>query len=121
MWLLEQAAVAGHTALDAPALTAALSQRSVPDPDAAMQSALAEGEALVFQDALDTPAPAPQDDTEEPRERPVRILIGLERYALAEESLADGLARVMNSVPKEDGSAADWEQAAAAAPAPPGS
>ncbi|MER5387154.1 helix-hairpin-helix domain-containing protein [Streptomyces sp. NPDC002688] len=116
VWLLEQAAVAGHTALDAPALTAALSQRSVPDPDAAVQSALAEGEALVFQDALDTPAPAPQDDTEEPQERPVRILIGLERYALAEESLADGLARVMNSVPKEDGSAADWEEAAAAAP-----
>jgi hypothetical protein len=118
VWLLEQAAVAGHTALDAPALTAALSQRSVPDPDAAVQGALAEGEALVFQDALDTapPAPAPEDDAEEPQERPVRILIGLERYALAEESLADGLARVMNSVPKEDGSAADWERAAAAAP-----
>jgi hypothetical protein len=122
LWLLEQAAVAGHTALDAPQLTAALSQRSVPDPDAAVQSALAEGEALVFQDALDTapPAPAPEDDAdddaEEPQERPVRILIGLERYALAEESLADGLARVMNSVPKEDGSAADWERAASAAP-----
>ncbi|MER5474881.1 helix-hairpin-helix domain-containing protein [Streptomyces sp. NPDC002685] len=115
VWLLEQAAVAGHTALDAPALVAALSQRSVPDPDAAVQSALAEGEALVFQDALDTAPPAPQDDEEEPQERPVRILIGLERYALAEESLADGLARVMNSVPKEDGSAADWERAAAAA------
>jgi hypothetical protein len=120
VWLLEQAAAAGHTALDAPALVAALSQRSVPDPDVAVQSALAEGEALVFQDALDTAAPAPAasqgEDAEEPQERPVRILIGLERYALAEESLADGLARVMNSVPKEDGSAADWERAAAAAP-----
>jgi hypothetical protein len=121
VWLLEQAAVAGHTALDAPALTAALSQRSVPDPDAAEQSALAEGEALVFQDALDAapPAPAAPDDTEEPQEpqeQPVRILIGLERYALAEESLADGLARLMNSVPKEDGSAAEWERAAASAP-----
>ncbi|MFE2537934.1 helix-hairpin-helix domain-containing protein, partial [Streptomyces sp. NPDC059371] len=118
-WLLEQAAVAGHTALDAPALTAALSQRSVPDPDAAVQSALAEGEALVFQDALDTAPPAaaaPDDDAEEEQERPVRILIGLERYALAEESLADGLARLMNSVPKEDGSAADWEREAASAP-----
>ncbi|MFC7259487.1 helix-hairpin-helix domain-containing protein [Streptomyces lutosisoli] len=117
VWLLEQAALAGHTALDAPALTAALSQRSVPDADAAVQSALAEGEALVFQDALDTaPAPAAQEEgAEEPEERPVRVLVGLERYALAEESLADGLARVMNSVPKEDGSAADWEQAAAAA------
>ncbi|MEU9213779.1 helix-hairpin-helix domain-containing protein [Streptomyces sp. NPDC048415] len=115
VWLLEQAALAGHTALDAPALSAALTQRSVPDPDAAVQSALAEGEALVFQDALDT-APAAREEREEgdeeSEERPVRVLIGLERYALAEESLADGLARVMNSVPKEDGSAADWERAA---------
>ncbi|MGW3916109.1 helix-hairpin-helix domain-containing protein [Streptomyces sp. NPDC005070] len=119
VWLLEQAAVAGHTALDAAALSAALSQRSVPDPDAAVQSALAEGEALVFQDALDTAPPAaaaPDEDAEEEQERPVRILIGLERYALAEESLADGLARLMNSVPKEDGSAADWEREAASAP-----
>jgi len=120
VWLLEQAALAGHTALDAPALTAALAQRSVPDPDAAVQSTLAEGEALVFQDALDTAAPATaapaqEEGADEPEERPVRVLIGLERYALAEESLADGLARVMNSVPKEDGSAADWEQAAASA------
>ncbi|MFD6555559.1 helix-hairpin-helix domain-containing protein, partial [Streptomyces sp. NPDC058398] len=118
VWLLEQAAVAGHTALDASALVAALSQRSVPDPDAAVQSALAEGEALVFQDAPDTapPTPAAPDDTEEPQERPVRILIGLERYALAEESLADGLARLMNSVPRQDGSADAWERAAASAP-----
>ncbi|MGW4674018.1 helix-hairpin-helix domain-containing protein [Streptomyces sp. NPDC004324] len=119
VWLLEQAALAGHTALDAPALTAALTQRAVPDPDAAVQNTLAEGEALVFQDALETAAPvaAPAhddagDDAGEAEERPVRVLVGLERYALAEESLADGLARVMNSVPKDDGSGADWERAA---------
>ncbi|MEW2163162.1 helix-hairpin-helix domain-containing protein [Streptomyces sp. NPDC007084] len=116
VWILEQAAVAGHTALDAPALSAALGRQAVPDPDAAVQAALAEGDALVFQDALDPAPAAPQDDSEEPRERPVRILIGLERYALAEESLADGLGRIMNSVPKADGSGADWEQAAGAAP-----
>lgn len=110
VWLLEQAALAGHTALDAPALTAGLAQRAVPDPDAAVQSTLAEGDALVFQDALDTAPPAQEEESEE---RPVRVLIGLEQYALAEESLADGLARVMNSVPKTDGSADGWEQAAA--------
>ncbi|WP_217238895.1 helix-hairpin-helix domain-containing protein [Streptomyces sp. AC555_RSS877] len=122
VWLLEQAALAGHTALEMPALTAALAQRNVPDADAAVQSTLAEGEALVFQDALDEPGAPPrreQDDDaeggEEGEERPVRVLVGLERYALAEESLADGLARLINSVPKEDGSAADWEQAAASA------
>ncbi|QIY70066.1 helix-hairpin-helix domain-containing protein [Streptomyces sp. RLB1-33] len=115
VWLLEQAALAGHTALDAPALAAALTQRAVPDPDAAVQSALAEGDALVFQDALDTAPPAQEEGAEESEERPVRVLIGLERYALAEESLADGLARVMNSVPKTDGSADGWERAAASA------
>ncbi|WP_413756450.1 helix-hairpin-helix domain-containing protein [Streptomyces sp. MMBL 11-3] len=125
VWLLEQAALAGHTALEAAALQAALAQRSVPDPDAAVQSALAEGDALVFQDALDEPGapPAPrrpedtaggEGDTGDGAEesRPVRVLIGLERYALAEESLADGLARLMNSLPKEDGAAAAWEPAA---------
>ncbi|WP_030608435.1 helix-hairpin-helix domain-containing protein [Streptomyces fulvoviolaceus] len=119
VWLLDQAALAGHTALEMPALTAALVQRGVPDADAAVQSTLAEGEALVFQDALEDPAvPAPREadaEDDEAEERPVRVLVGLERYALAEESLADGLARLINSVPKEDGSAADWEQAAAGA------
>ncbi|MFE9997861.1 helix-hairpin-helix domain-containing protein [Streptomyces avermitilis] len=115
VWLLEQAALAGHTALEVAALTTALAQRAVPDPDTAVQSALAEGEVLVFQDALDTAAPTAEAAEEEGAERPVRVLIGLERYALAEESLADALGRVMNSVPKEDGSAADWERAAASA------
>ncbi|MEU6685441.1 helix-hairpin-helix domain-containing protein [Streptomyces sp. NPDC046832] len=118
-WLLEQAALAGHTALEMPALLAALAQRGVPEPDGAVQGAIAEGEALVFQDALEeagAPArAADEDDTQEDEERPVRILVGLERYALAEESLADGLARLVNSTPKQDGSAANWERAAAAA------
>ncbi|MGW6013419.1 helix-hairpin-helix domain-containing protein [Streptomyces sp. NPDC055210] len=129
VWLLEQAALVGHTALEAAALHAALAQRSVPDPDAAVQSALAEGDALVFQDALDEPGgtpPAPrrsvedatpddeggEDGAEAEEARPVRVLIGLERYALAEESLADGLARVVNSLPKDEGAAAAWEPAA---------
>ncbi|RZB20429.1 DNA helicase RecD [Streptomyces sp. F001] len=111
VWLLEQAALAGHTALEMPALVAALAQRSVPDPDAAVQSALAEGEALAFQDGLEESG----EDEEAGEERPVRVLVGLERYALAEESLADGLARLINSVPKEDGSAEEWERAAPAA------
>ncbi|MEU5144173.1 helix-hairpin-helix domain-containing protein [Streptomyces sp. NPDC021139] len=118
VWLLEQAALAGHTALELPRLTATLAQRGVPDPDAAVQSTLAEGEALAFQDALDEPGTRPEGtdgEGAEGEERPVRVLIGLERYALAEESLADGLARLVNSTPKQDGSAADWEQAAASA------
>ncbi|MCZ9352427.1 ATP-binding domain-containing protein [Streptomyces mutabilis] len=123
VWLLEQAALAGHTALELPRLTATLAQRGVPDPDAAVQSTLAEGEALAFQDAVEEPGTRPgpasggaggtdAPDEDEDEERPVRVLIGLERFALAEESLADGLARLVNSAPKQDGSAADWERAA---------
>ncbi|MER6525060.1 helix-hairpin-helix domain-containing protein [Streptomyces sp. NPDC001508] len=128
-WLLEQAALAGHTALEMPALLAALAQRGVPDPDAAVQGTLAEGEALVFQDALEEPGaqarPRPAQDAADAEdsgegedgeeERPVRVLVGLERYALAEESLADGLARQLNSVPKQDGPADAWQRAATTA------
>ncbi|MCX4760820.1 ATP-binding domain-containing protein [Streptomyces sp. NBC_01275] len=129
VWLLEQAALAGHTALELTALTAALAQRAVPDPDAAVQSTLAEGEALVFQDALEEPgaAPARAGRAAEPRgsgeseedagdgeeARPVRVLVGLERYALAEESFADALARIVNSLSKE--ASPSWEPAAASA------
>ncbi|MFC8101134.1 helix-hairpin-helix domain-containing protein [Streptomyces sp. NPDC057363] len=135
VWLLEQAALAGHTALELSRLTATLAQRGVPDPDAAVQSTLAEGDALAFQDALEDTGVRPDNtpnapdasggtqgaqategtDEGEGEERPVRVLVGLERYALAEESLADGLARLVGSAPKQDGSAADWEQAAVGA------
>ncbi|MEU3507438.1 helix-hairpin-helix domain-containing protein [Streptomyces longwoodensis] len=138
VWLLEQAALAGHTALELSALATALARQGVPDADAAVQGTLAEGEALVFQDALDEPGTRPgtapsapaasaapsagagdgaddaggeQDEAEE--ERPVRVLVGLERYALAEESLADGLARIVSSLSKEP--SPEWEAAAAAA------
>ncbi|MFE0678417.1 helix-hairpin-helix domain-containing protein [Streptomyces sp. NPDC058867] len=117
-WLLEQAAVAGHTALELPTLTAALVRQGVPDADTAVQNALAEGEALAFQDAVDEARGAGEEDgsAEEPdEERPVRVLVGLERYALAEESLADGLGRLVNSVPEPAGSEPGWAEAATAA------
>ncbi|MGC3004758.1 aminoglycoside phosphotransferase family protein, partial [Streptomyces sp. G35A] len=120
VWLLEQAAPAGHTALEMSALVAALGRQGVPDPEGAVQSAIAEGDVLVFQDAVaQAGAPAPRGDAEEAEEadaeRPVRVLVGLERYALAEESLADGLARLVNSVPEQGGPAGEWERAAASA------
>ncbi|MFJ8822120.1 helix-hairpin-helix domain-containing protein [Streptomyces sp. NPDC102467] len=124
LWLLEQAAVAGHTALDLPVLVEALGKRGVPDPDAAVQSSVTEGDALLFQDALDD-APAPEPEPAEGEEdaeveRPVRVLVGLERTSLAEESLADGIARLINSGPKEGGPlggeslGGGWKDAAAA-------
>ncbi|POX35891.1 hypothetical protein C3486_36510, partial [Streptomyces sp. Ru73] len=109
-WLLEQAALAGHSALEADALRSALAARAVPDPDEALQTAIAEGEVLVFQDALDDPSAAPRPaDAEDDEEQPVRLLFGLDRFAMAEESVADGLSRLLNTfepLPETDEEAA---------------
>ncbi|MGQ5579461.1 helix-hairpin-helix domain-containing protein [Streptomyces sp. ECR3.8] len=108
VWLLEQAAPAGHTVLEMAALTEALGRQGVPGPEDAVRNAIAEGDVLVFQDAVGEPVG-------EDEEQPVRVLVGLERCALAEESLADGLARLVSSAPRQDGAAEEWERAAAAA------
>ncbi|MFD3820387.1 helix-hairpin-helix domain-containing protein [Streptomyces rubiginosohelvolus] len=124
-WVLERAALQGHTALDAEAVRAALAERAVSDPDAAVLEAVEEGVALLFQEGGDEEPEETEADAEETDEgglapdadapgEPVRILLGLDRYALAEESLADGLARLVNTCEK----AADWAEAAAAAPSP---
>ncbi|MBW5487211.1 DNA helicase RecD, partial [Streptomyces bambusae] len=125
-WLLAQAEVKGHTALDAPLLHKALAQYGVPDPEAALEEAIGEGTVLVFQEALGEPAAEggaaeeseKAEEAEEAEERAVRVLVGRETAALAEESLADGLARIVNTCPgpDQDGRGADWEQAVAAAP-----
>ncbi|MFD5726005.1 helix-hairpin-helix domain-containing protein [Streptomyces sp. NPDC058368] len=114
-WVLEQAALRGHTALDGDRVREALAGRGVSDLEAAVQHAVAEGVVLVFQDG-----PEEQEDQEQGDEEaaeagaPGPVLLGLDRYALAEESLADGLARLVNGGDKE----ADWSEAAAAAPSP---
>lgn len=109
-WLLEQAALKGHTALEIGVVRDGLAKLSVPEPDKAVELAISEAAVLVFQeeepeeDAAedegegDEDAPAPEARPQQP------VLLGLERYALAEESLADGLARLIRTV-----EAADWE------------
>ncbi|EST39752.1 hypothetical protein N566_00445, partial [Streptomycetaceae bacterium MP113-05] len=49
-------------------------------------------------------------------DRPVRLLVGLERHALAEESLADALARLVGTVSAADTEA--WEAVAVASATP---
>lgn len=119
-WLLERAALRGHTALTFPAVRAALAERSVPDPDQALQHAIAEGAVLVFQDGVEDAdgdaedAAADGEDTGGADDGPaVPVLLGLDRYALAEESLADGLARLVKTA-----QAASWDEAAERAPSP---
>ncbi|WP_406388887.1 helix-hairpin-helix domain-containing protein [Streptomyces sp. NBC_00887] len=123
-WLLERAALQGHTALDASQVRAALAERAVTDPEAAVEHAVAEGVVLVFQDGLDPADAAEAEESEgddedgaqdaHDEQEPVQVLLGLDRYALAEESLADGLARLVNACEK----GADWTEAADAAPSP---
>jgi hypothetical protein len=97
-WLLERAALLGHTALDAPAVRAALAERSVPDPDGAVQQAVEDGTVLVFQDGVDENEGEADEEHAAP---PVPVLLGLDRYAMAEESLADGLARLVRTGPAD--------------------
>ncbi|WP_330238146.1 helix-hairpin-helix domain-containing protein [Streptomyces sp. NBC_00525] len=130
-WLLERAALRGHTAQDADQVRDALGARGVSDPAEAVRHAVAEGVVLVFQDGQeDEPADATEDGredggAEEPAEEAagsVQVLLGLDRYALAEESLADGLARLANgggaATDPATAPEADWARAADAAPSP---
>ncbi|NGO67825.1 helix-hairpin-helix domain-containing protein [Streptomyces boncukensis] len=122
VWLLGRAALAGHTAQDPAELARALAGHSVADPEEAVRGAVETGAVLVFEDALDAgPAPAPPEESEDEADRPVRMLVGLDSCALAEESLADGLARLVTTfAPEADEAAgrdgAAWSRAAAAAP-----
>ncbi|WP_446459017.1 helix-hairpin-helix domain-containing protein [Streptomyces zingiberis] len=141
-WLLERAALRGHTVLEPSALREALARQSVPDPDAALRDAVDAGGVLLFEDPVDEPGPSrgaagpaagpgtgartdpgtdPGTDGQDPEaERPVRVLLGLERHALAEESLAEGLGRILATFTAGAGAGGDagWRAAAEAAPSP---
>lgn len=105
-WQLERAALQGHTALEASSVRGGLAERSVPDPDEALQQAVGDGAVLVFQDGL-------TEGEEAEQQAAVPVLLGLDRYALAEESLADGLARLVRTAQDDT-----WDEAAAKAPTP---
>ncbi|MFJ7067370.1 helix-hairpin-helix domain-containing protein [Streptomyces sp. NPDC101115] len=100
-WLLDQAALKGHTALEIGAVRDGLARLSVPEPDKAVDLAVSEAAVLVFQEEQDEETEETGEDGEEAREQPrpeTPVLLGLERFALAEESLADGLARLIRTV-----------------------
>ncbi|MEF9881969.1 helix-hairpin-helix domain-containing protein [Streptomyces sp. P9-A4] len=118
VWLLERAALQGHTALEVQAVRAGLTGHRVPDPEAAVEESISTGAVLVFQEE-ETPAEEPEaDETDEEPEPPVSeepappVLLGLDRYALAEESLADGLARLVKTATADDWDGSELERAA---------
>ncbi|MFE3126492.1 helix-hairpin-helix domain-containing protein [Streptomyces hydrogenans] len=119
VWLLDRAALQGHTALTLDEVAAGLARHEVPDPEKAVETAVSEGAVLVFQE--EEPEEAVPEDAEEGEpseaavandEGPVEPpLLGLDRYALAEESLADGLARLVRTVTAEEWDGGELERA----------
>ncbi|MGW0122199.1 helix-hairpin-helix domain-containing protein [Streptomyces sp. NPDC003327] len=121
VWLLEKAARQGHTAVETGAVRSGLAGHRVPDPDKAVEIAVAEGAVLVFQEETEE-TEAHDDGAEEPEESAgaaspepdAPVLLGLDRYAMAEESLADGLARLVRTATPETWEGSELARAAGA-------
>ncbi|MFE5661528.1 helix-hairpin-helix domain-containing protein [Streptomyces sp. NPDC056517] len=120
VWLLERAALQGHTALEIDTVRAGLAGQAVPDPGSAVEEAVSAGAVLVFQEE-ETAEEEPEEDEESPEaaeaaaEEPASpVLLGLDRYALAEESLADGLARLVKTATADTWEGSELERAAGA-------
>ncbi|MFJ9433021.1 helix-hairpin-helix domain-containing protein [Streptomyces sp. NPDC101490] len=127
VWLLERAALRGDTALEAAEVRAGLAGHRVPDPDAAVEEAVSAGAVLLFQEE---PPEEPEGDEEygdgegedpaAPASTPASevpvppALLGLDRYALAEESLAEGLARLVRTATAAPWDGSELERAAGA-------
>ncbi|MFB7427190.1 helix-hairpin-helix domain-containing protein [Streptomyces hydrogenans] len=116
VWLLDRAALQGHTALTLDEVAAGLARHEVPDPEKAVETAVSEGAVLVFQEEEPEPEDAEEGEPSEAAvasdEGPVEPpLLGLDRYALAEESLADGLARLVRTVTAEEWDGGELERA----------
>ncbi|WP_282693714.1 ATP-dependent RecD-like DNA helicase [Streptomyces sp. CC208A] len=115
VWLLDRAALQGHTALTAEEVRTGLAGHGVPDPEKAVGTAVSEGAVLLFQEEEPQEDDEALEESEEdraadggPAEPP---LLGLDRYALAEESLADGLARLVRTVTAEEWDGGELERA----------
>ncbi|WP_053640213.1 MULTISPECIES: helix-hairpin-helix domain-containing protein [unclassified Streptomyces] len=125
VWLLERAALQGHTALELDAVRAGLAAHSVPDPDEAVDTAVSEGAVHLFREEREEPAEESDENEDADADRPTDgaagesgeeppALLGLDRYALAEESLAEGLARLVRTVTADTWEGSELERAAGA-------
>jgi exodeoxyribonuclease V alpha subunit len=96
VYVLARATRDGHTVLTDDVVAAALAGLDVPDPPAAIDAALDDGvvsEFASYDDAVTTPE---RETAPEPPADPVpRRLVGLTRFAMAEESVAEALGRLL--------------------------
>jgi hypothetical protein len=117
--VLEEAALRGHTALPADEVRAALGRYGLPDPDAAVAAAVGEGQLLAFRegDSDEGDGAADSEGTDDAEDTGPRgpLLLALDRYAMAEDSLADGFFRLLRSFP-EAAPAPEWAPPPGASP-----
>jgi exodeoxyribonuclease V alpha subunit len=115
--LLAKAARDGHTAVPAEAVMAALSRFRIEDPGAAVAAAVDDGTVLPFDSPV---AGEPPEDAEDALEGDGALeggaapeaaeLLALAQYAMAEESVAEGLQRLTATaepLPARDGGPGD--------------
>jgi exodeoxyribonuclease V alpha subunit len=102
-YLLARAARDGHTAVPAGVIATALARFRVEDPAAAISAAVDEGGVLPFEaDPGEEADPAEGEfpdeeglgDSEDGEQATASVLLTLARYAMAEETLAEGLQRL---------------------------
>jgi hypothetical protein len=106
-WLLRRAATAGNTVLGADAVAQALGRLGVTDATGAIADAIENGAALAFAEAVSLPDDADEQEAErferldgEDDDDPAsmltsgRTLLGLERWAFAEQAAADAAQRL---------------------------
>ncbi|MBW8802636.1 MAG: AAA family ATPase [Catenulisporales bacterium] len=100
-WLLDRAALDGHTAQPADVLCSALGTLGFSDPAAALQAALEEGDMLAFSNA------AEEEEEAESTPSAAGLMISRERYAFAEEGVGEAVQRLL-ATPEPLGE--DWER-----------
>ncbi|ACU73656.1 conserved hypothetical protein [Catenulispora acidiphila DSM 44928] len=109
-WLLDRAALDGHTAQPADVLCSALGSLGFGDPAGALQAALEEGDMLAFSNA------AEEEDEDGDGSGPAEesgsagtsgLMISRERYAFAEEGVGEAVQRLL-ATPEPLGE--DWER-----------
>ncbi len=103
-------------------MRAGLAAHSVPDPGEAVDTAVSEGRSTSSREEREAPEETEEqaeesgegtDGSGESGEEPPALL-GLDRYALAEESLAEGLARLVRTATADAWEGSELERAAGA-------
>ena len=109
-WLLDRAALDGHTAQPADVLCSALGSLGFGDPAGALQAALEEGDMLAFSNASEEEERARRAagaGTRRTAGGASGLMISRERYAFAEEGVGEAVQRLL-ATPEPLGE--DWDK-----------